>query len=84
MSAIAIVSLSRSMQFAVRFMSCVIVSFLGIGVKFYKIREGIYMDVMEGTALPWVGVGVGVGVRTGMAADKNMMLQKNSPALPYQ
>ena len=34
------------------------------------------MDVMEGTALPWVGVGVGVGVRTGRAADKNVMLQK--------
>lgn len=28
------------------------------------------MDVMEGTARPWVGVGVGVGVRTGRAADK--------------
>ena len=72
------------MQFAVRFMSCVIVSFLGIGVKFYKIRERIYMDVIEGTASPWVGVGVGVGARTGRAADKNIMLQKNSPALPYQ
>ena len=54
------------MQFAVRFMSCVIVSFLGIGVKLYKLREGLYMDVIEGTPLPWVGVGVGgVGVRTG-------------------
>ena len=42
------------------------------------------MDVIEGTALLWVGVGVGVGVRTGRAADKNMMLQKNSPSLPYQ
>ena len=72
------------MQFAVRLMSCVIVSFLGIGVKFYKIREGIYMDVMEGTARPWVGVGVGVGVRTGRTRAKYMMLQKNSPALPYQ
>ena len=40
------------------------------------------MDVMEGTALPWVGVGVGVGVRTGRAADKNIMLQKKI-ALPY-
>ena len=39
------------------------------------------MDVMERTALPWVGVGVGVGVRTGRAADKNMMLQKKI-ALP--
>ena len=64
------------MQFAVRFMSCVIVSFLGIGVKFYKIREGIYMDVMEGTARLWVGVGVGVGVRTGRAVKKCTMLQK--------
>ena len=64
------------MQFAVRFMSCVIVSFLGIGVKFYKIRVRIYMDVIEGTALPWVGVGVGVGVRTGRAQIKNIMLQK--------
>ena len=34
------------------------------------------MDVIEGTASPWVGVGVGVGVRTGRAADKNIMLQK--------
>ena len=41
------------------------------------------MDVMEGTPLPWVGVGVGVGVRTGRAADKNVMLQKNSPALLF-
>ena len=64
------------MQFAVRFMSCVIVSFLGIGAKFYKIRVGIYMDVIEGTALPWVGVGVGVGVRTGSIVDKCVMLQK--------
>ena len=39
------------------------------------------MDVIEGTALPWVGVGVGVGVRTGRAADKNMMFQKKI-ALP--
>ena len=39
------------------------------------------MDVIEGTALPWVGVGVGVGVRTGRAADKNIMLQKKI-ALP--
>ena len=28
------------------------------------------MDVMEGTARPWVGVGVGVGVRTGRAVKK--------------
>ena len=28
------------------------------------------MDVIEGTARPWVGVGVGVGVRTGRAVDK--------------
>lgn len=39
------------------------------------------MDVMEGTALPWVGVGVGVGVRTGRAQIKNIMLQKKI-ALP--
>lgn len=39
------------------------------------------MDVIEGTARPWVGVGVGVGVRTVRAADKNMMLQKKI-ALP--
>ena len=71
------------MQFAVRLMSCVIVSFLGIGVKFYKSRVGIYMDVIEGTALPWVGVGVGVGVRTGLTRVNYVMLQKNSPALPY-
>ena len=76
MSAIAIVSLSRSMQFAVRFMSCVIVSFLGIGVKFYKIRKGIYMDVIEGTPLPWVGVGVGGGCAYRKAPYKNVMLQK--------
>lgn len=28
------------------------------------------MDVIEGTARPWVGVGVGVGVRTGRAVKK--------------
>lgn len=28
------------------------------------------MDVIEGTALPWVGVGVGVGVRTGRTVEK--------------
>ena len=39
------------------------------------------MDVIEETARPWVGVGVGVGVRTGRAADKNVMLQKKI-ALP--
>ena len=42
------------------------------------------MDVMEGTALPWVGVGVGVGVRTGRTVEKIRCPQKNSPALPYQ
>ena len=42
------------------------------------------MDVIEGTPLPWVGVGVGVGVRTGRTRAKYAMLQKNSPALPYQ
>ena len=39
------------------------------------------MDVIEGTALPWVGVGVGVGVRTGRARVKYTMLQKKI-ALP--
>ena len=39
------------------------------------------MDVIEGTPLPWVGVVVGVDVRTGRAADKNVMLQKKI-ALP--
>ena len=34
------------------------------------------MDVIEGTALPWVGVGVGVGVRTGSIVDRCVMLQK--------
>ena len=52
-------------------MSCV-----GIGVKFYEIRGGIYRDVIEGAPLPGVGVGVGVGVRTGRTRAKYAMLQK--------
>ena len=34
------------------------------------------MDVMEGTARPWVGVGVGVGCVQEGQQIKNMMLQK--------
>ena len=39
------------------------------------------MDVMERTVLPWVGVGVGVGVRTGRTVEKNTMLQKKQSCL---
>ena len=72
------------MQFAVRLMSCVIVSFLGMGVKFYKIRVGIYMDVIEGTARPWVGGRGGGGCAYRKDAGKICDAPKNSPALPYQ
>ena len=40
------------------------------------------MDVIEGTALPWVGVGVGVGVRTGRAQIKKHDASKKI-ALPW-
>ena len=37
------------------------------------------MDVIEGTALPWVGVGVGVGVRTGRTVKKYDAPKKIAP-----